>query len=65
MSDTTGKIIDFAAVRQRLECASLADSLRGPQIRNCLCCSRPFVSSGPGNRVCTDCKVVDAAASAT
>jgi hypothetical protein len=55
MTNITDNIIDLAAARQRLCRTTLADHLRGPQIRNCLCCSRPFVSIGPGNRVCTDC----------
>lgn len=59
---TIDNIIDLAAARRCLSRTSLADHLRGPQIRDCLCCSRPFVSTGPGNRVCADCKVTDGAA---
>lgn len=24
--------------------------------RNCMCCAAPFVSSGPGNRLCLNCR---------
>lgn len=27
--------------------------------RPCLCCRRPFMSEGPGNRLCSDCRALD------
>ena len=61
---TTPNIIDIDAVRRSLAASGRLAELSRPRERSCLCCSKPFVSTGPGNRVCPDCRMTGDAADA-
>lgn len=53
---TQGVLQPRSPNRQRLTAERIARNRQEMTKRNCLSCSAPFMSDGPGNRICMACK---------
>ena len=48
------------SVSQKTVPAPVKSNRQWQRERRCLSCSRPFASTGPGNRICRKCKHLEA-----
>lgn len=46
-----------AAIRLDREGIGISELVsRRSSVRDCICCKKPFISSGPGHRMCSPCR---------